>query len=55
MAGFIDYLIKSIITVVIRYLTKKEPKSDVRLSEFDWFDLSLIFLAIILLHTRKVF
>ena len=31
-------------------MTKKEPKSDARLSEFDWHDLSLIFLAIMFLH-----
>ena len=35
--------------------TKKEPKSDARLSEFDWHDLSPIFLAIMLLHNLKVF
>ena len=40
------------ITVVIRY-TKKEPKSDDRLSKFDWHDLSTIVLAIMLLHNLK--
>ncbi len=37
------------------YITKKEPKSDDRLSKFDWHDLSPIFLAIMLLHNLKVF
>ena len=36
-------------------MTKKEPKSDARLSEFDWHDLSSIFLVIMLLHNLKVF
>ena len=36
-------------------ITKKEPKSDYRLSKFDWHHLSPIFLAIMLLHNLKVF
>ena len=36
-------------------ITKKEPKSDYRLSKFDWHDLSPIFLAITLLHDLKIF
>ena len=36
--------------VVILEITKKEPKSDNRFSKFDWYDLSPIFLAIMLLH-----
>ena len=35
-------------------ITKKEPKSDARLSKFDWHDLSPIFLARMLLHNKKV-
>ena len=39
-----------------KLLKFKEPKSDTRLSEFDWHDLSPIFLAIMmLLHNLKVF
>ena len=34
-------------------ITKKEPKSDDRLSKFDWHDLSPIFLAIMLPHKPK--
>ena len=37
------------------YITKKETKSDDRLSKFDWHDLSPIFLNIMLLHNLKVF
>ena len=36
-------------------ITKKAPKSDPRLSEFDWHDLSPIFGAIMLLYNLKVF
>ena len=36
-------------------ITKKEPKSEARVSKFDWHDLSPIFLAIMLLHNLKVF
>ena len=36
-------------------ITKKEPKSDARVSKFDWHDLSPIFLATMLLHNLKVF
>ena len=36
-------------------ITKKEPKSDARVSKFDWHDLSPIFLATMLLHILKVF
>ena len=32
----------------------KEPKSDNRMSKFDWQDLSPIFLAIMLFHNLKV-
>ena len=35
------------------YITKKEPKSDSHLSEFDCHDLSPIFLAIMLLHNLE--
>ena len=41
--------------VVISSIIKKEPKSDDRLSKFDWHDLSPIFLTIMLLHNLKVF
>ena len=41
-------------TVVIK-ITKKEPKSDACLSEFDWHDVSPIYLAIMLLQNLKVF
>ena len=37
------------------YITRKEPKSDDRLSKFDWIDLSLIFLTIMLLHNLQLF
>ena len=37
------------------YITKKEPKFDARLSEFNWHDLGPAFLAITLLHTLNVF
>ena len=36
------------------YITKKEPKSDDRLSKFDWHDLSPIE-KLMLLHNLKVF
>ena len=36
-------------------ITKKEPKSDDRLSKFDWYNLSPIFLARMLYHCLKVF
>ena len=36
-------------------MTKKEPKSNARLSKFDWHDLSPIFLATMVLHNLKVF
>ena len=35
-------------------VTKEEPKSGNHLSKFDWHDLSLIFLASMLLHNLKV-
>ena len=37
------------------YITKKEPKSEARVSKFDWHDLSPIFLATMLLYNLKVF
>ena len=36
-------------------ITKKEPKSDSRVSKFDWHDLAPIFLAVMLPHNLKVF
>ena len=36
------------------WISRKEPKSDARLSEFDWDDLLPVFLAILLLHNIKV-
>ena len=52
---YVDNELHYISTVVITYITKKEPKPDDRLSKFDWRDLSPIFLAIILLHNLEVF
>ena len=37
----------------VRNNFNSEPKSDARLSEFDWHDLSPIFLAIMLLHNLE--
>ena len=36
-------------------ITKKEPKSDDRLSKFDWHDISPIFSTVVLLNNLKVF
>ena len=36
-------------------ITKKEPKSDDRLSKFDWHDLSSTFLAIMLFYNLKTY
>ena len=40
---YVDNELHYISTVVITYITKKEPKPDDRLSKFDWRDLSPIF------------
>ena len=46
---------KNYCAVVIRFLRKIKTKSEARVSKFYWNDLSLIFLATMLLHSPQVF